>query len=152
MSAAVRRRRRPRLRLEVQDRGRPRVDRAFVRRVVATTLAFVSREDLGVSLLLTDDAEIAALHAAHLGDATATDVISFALDDGAEIVVSKETARRVARESGHTTRAEIALYIVHGILHTTGFDDVRARDRVRMREAEREVMRRLRLSVRAVDA
>jgi len=123
MSAAVRRRRRPRLRLEVQDRGRPRVDRAF-----------------------------AALHAAHLGDATATDVISFALDDGAEIVVSKETARRVARESGHTTRAEIALYIVHGILHTTGFDDVRARDRVRMREAEREVMRRLRLSVRAVDA
>lgn len=137
--------------LALLDRWRPRTDPAFVRRVVATTLRFVERDTMPVSLLLTDDAEIAALHERHLGDATATDVISFEIDGEAELVVSCETAQREARARGHTTRAEIALYIVHGILHTTGYDDVRARDRVRMRAAEREVMRRLRLRVRHVD-
>lgn len=137
--------------LALQDRHRPRTARAFVERVVATTLRFVERDEMPVSLLLTDDAEIAALHDRHLGDATPTDVISFAIDGEAEIVVSCETAKREARARGHSLRAEIALYIVHGILHTTGFDDVRARDRVRMRAAEREVMRRLRLRVRHVD-
>ncbi len=145
-------RRVPRLQLEVVDRGRPRTDPAFVRRVVRATLQFVQRPDLPVSLLITDDAEIAALHAQFLGDAAATDVISFLLDDAAELVVSRETARRSAREHGHTIRAELALYIVHGILHTTGFDDVRVRDRVRMRAAEHEVMHRLRLRARPVDA
>lgn len=141
-----------RVRLAVQDRWRPRTDRAFLRRVVAATLAYVERPEMVVSLLLTDDAGIAALHERHLGDPTPTDVISFAIDGEAEIVVSGETARRMAHEHGHSPRAELALYVVHGILHTTGYDDVRARDRVRMRAAERSVMRRLRLRVRDVDA
>ena len=144
--------RRTGLRLEVTDRARPRTDPAFVRRVVRAALRYVARPDLPVSLLITDDAEIAALHGEFLGDPTPTDVISFELDDGAELVVSRDTARRCAREHGHTIAAELALYIVHGILHVTGYDDVRPRDRERMRVAEREVMRRLRLRVRPVDA
>jgi probable rRNA maturation factor len=79
-------------------------------------------------------------------------VISFEVDGGAELVVSVETAARVARRHGHAVRAEVALYVVHGLLHCCGHDDVRARDRARMRHAEREVMRRLRLRVHAVDA
>ena len=155
MSAA---RRRPRaaargaVDLEVVDRARPRTDPAFLRRVVRETLRFVERPDLHVSLLITDDVEIGALHARHLGDPSPTDVISFSIDGSAELVVSRETAARTARAQGHTVRAELALYVVHGILHTTGFDDVRARDRVRMRAAESEVMRRLRLRVGPVDA
>lgn len=137
--------------VEIVDRCRPRTDRAFVRRVVAAALAHVERSDLAVSVLLTDDAEIAALHGRFLGDATPTDVMSFADDDGVEIVVSVETARRVARRDGHAARAELALYVVHGILHAVGFDDVAARDRRRMRSAERTILARLRLRVRAVD-
>lgn len=137
--------------IEVLDRGRPRTDGAFLRRVVRATLAHVGRPDLHVSLLLTDDAEIARLHGRYLGDATPTDVISFALEDTAELVVSVETARRTAREGGHSVRAEVALYVVHGILHTTGYDDMRARDRARMRRAEAEVMSALGLRVPAVD-
>jgi rRNA maturation RNase YbeY len=138
--------------LAVTDRWRPRTSLAFLRLVARTTLHFVGRPTMPVSLLLTDDAEIARLHARHLGESTPTDVISFELDGGAEIVISVETALRNARHHGHSLRAEIALYIVHGILHTTGFDDIRARDRARMRAAERAVMQRLRLRVRAVDA
>lgn len=140
------------LRLEVLDRGRPRTPRPFLARVVRTTLAFARAPGTPVSLLLTDDAGIAALHGAHLGDPSPTDVMSFAVDDGAEVVVSVETARRVARTHGHTVRAEVALYVVHGLLHTLGYDDTTKRARTRMRAAERAVLRRLALDVAAVDA
>ncbi|MCB9876079.1 MAG: rRNA maturation RNase YbeY [Planctomycetes bacterium] len=137
--------------LELVDRFRPRTQRAFVERVVDAVRRHVGRRDLVVSLLLTDDAEIAALHGEHLGDPTPTDVMSFELDGEAEIVVSVETARREARRAGHAMRAEVALYIVHGLLHTCGYDDVKARDRRAMREAERAILAQLGLKVRAVD-
>ncbi|HEX6810499.1 MAG TPA: rRNA maturation RNase YbeY [Planctomycetota bacterium] len=138
--------------LSVCDRWRPRTSLAFLREVVRTTLSFLARPAMPVSLLLTDDAEITRLHARHLGDPTPTDVISFEVDGGAEIAISVETALRTARQHGHSPRAEVALYVVHGLLHTSGFDDIRARDRARMRAAERTVMQRLRLRVHAVDA
>lgn len=140
------------LHLQLLDRGRPRTPVAFVREVVRAVLAFGERPAMPVSLLLTDDAEIGVLHDQHLGDPSATDVMSFELDGEAEIVVSVETARRIAAERGHEARAEIALYIVHGLLHTLGYDDVRMRDRRRMRAAEQVVLQRLGLHVHAVDA
>ncbi|MFN3244744.1 MAG: rRNA maturation RNase YbeY [Planctomycetota bacterium] len=138
--------------LELVDRFRPRTERAFVERVVAAVREHVGRPDLEVSLLLTDDSEIADLHDQYLGDPTPTDVMSFAIDDGAEVVVSVETARRVAADNGTPINAEVALYIVHGILHTVGFDDKDARERLCMREAERAILTGLRLRVREVDA
>jgi len=142
----------PRLQLDVVDRGKPRTPRAFVARVVRATLAFARRPALPVSLLLTDDAEMADLHGEWLGDATPTDVMSFAIDDGAELVVSVTTARRVARACGHAVRAEVALYIVHGLLHVLGHDDTTKAARARMRAAERVVMQRLGLDYTPVDA
>ena len=138
--------------LEVADRFSPRTQRAFVERVVSAVCDHVARPELEVSLLLTDDEEIARLHGEFMNDPTPTDVMSFEIDNGAEVVVSVETARRTAKAAGHSMRAEVALYIVHGILHTVGYDDVAPDDRVRMREAERAIMKQLRLRVREVDA
>jgi probable rRNA maturation factor len=59
------------------------------------------------------------------------------------LVVSVECARREARARGNTIRAETALYIAHGLLHACGYDDHDDDDRVRMRDAEREVLARL---------
>jgi probable rRNA maturation factor len=140
-----------RVALELLDRWRPRTPRAFVRRVVRAALAHGRRPAMPVSLLLTGDREIAALHAAHLDDPTPTDVMSFAVDGGAEIVVSVQTAKREAKRRGHAARAELALYIVHGLLHLLGHDDTTPRARSRMRAAERIVMKRLRLVTAPVD-
>lgn len=138
--------------LEITDRFRPRTERALVERVVAAVRDYVERPDLEVSLLLTDDKEIGELHEQFLDDPSPTDVMSFEMDDGAELVVSVETAQRVANEAGHEVEAEVALYIVHGMLHTVGFDDIEDDDRLRMRDAERAIMSRLQLVVRAVDS
>lgn len=139
------------LQLAVLDRGRPRSKITFLRKVVRATLAFARRETMPVSLLLTNDREIGRLHEQFLADPTPTDVISFEIDGSAEIVLSVTTAKRRAREHGHPLHAEIALYIVHGLLHQCGYDDVHKRDRLRMRRAEQAVLAGLALHVASVD-
>lgn len=137
--------------LQVVDQARPRTPLTLLRRAVRAALDHAGRPGMPVSLLLTDDAGIARLHADFLGDPTPTDVITFELDGTAEIAVSVETARRVAREHGHDARAEIVLYVVHGVLHACGFDDTTARAHARMRAAERAVLRTLGHAVAPVD-
>ncbi|MCB9889141.1 MAG: rRNA maturation RNase YbeY [Planctomycetes bacterium] len=129
----------------------PPTPEGVVRDAVAAVLAFVGRPELQVSLLLTDDAEIAALHGTFLGDPTPTDVMSFPMDDGIDVVVSVECARREAAARGHAWQAELSLYVVHGILHACGYDDVDECERARMRAAEARVLESLSLHVDDVD-
>src|SRR5690606_23931887 len=105
--------RRPRIELEIADRFRPRTPRELLERVVTATLDHAGRRDLAVSLLLTDDAGIAALHGRFLGDPRETDVMSFDTDGTADVVVNVARARREAQRRGTTIRSEIALYVVH---------------------------------------
>ncbi len=145
--------RKPRIQpcLEILDRFRPRTERRFVTEVVVAVLDVCESPDLEVSLLLTDDREIAKIHHRHLGSRRPTDVLSFLVDGTAEIVVSVECARRRAKHMGHTIRAETALYIIHGILHVCGLDDQHAADRRRMRAAEQQILTSLNLRVTPVD-
>ena len=139
---------------EVTDRfGATRAERELVKRAVAATRAFAQQTHLPVSVLLTDDAEIAQLHGEHLGDPTPTDVISFDAqgEHAVEIVVSVECAERRARELGGERASELTLYVVHGVLHACGFDDIDADDRARMRIAERAVLDQLGVRVSRVD-
>jgi len=118
-------------------------------------LAALEHGDAGVmpvSLLLTDDAEIARIHGDYLDDPTPTDVISFDLDGTAEIVVSTQTAARAARLHGHACAHEVALCVVHGLLHLCGYDDRTVPDRAKMRRAERTVLAAVGIEVADVDA
>jgi probable rRNA maturation factor len=138
--------------LQVTDRGRPRTSRALLRRVVRAALEYGGAPQMPVSLLLTDDAEMAGIHERFLGDPRPTDVISFAIDGAAEIAVSVETAVRCARDRGHGVDVEVALYVAHGLLHLCGYDDRHARARARMRAAERDVLATLGFTVGDVDS
>lgn len=68
---------------------------------------------------ITDEA-IAKVHAEFLEDPTPTDVITFA---HGEILISTETALRQAVEHGQTPEREVALYLIHGLLHLNGHED-----------------------------
>lgn len=138
--------------LQIVDRGRPRTPRTLLRRVVRAALEYGGRPDLPVSLLLCDDPAIAAIHERFLGDATPTDVISFEIDGGAEIVVSVATAAREARQREHARDAEVALYVAHGLLHLCGYDDGTRKQRAQMRVAERAVLAAIGIAIDDVDA
>lgn len=138
--------------VRITDRyGCTRPERELAGRAAAAARAVGRREDLPVSLLLTDDAEIARLHGEFLGDPTETDVISFDVDATAEVVVNVDRAAREATRRDVSRADELALYVVHGVLHVCGFDDIEAEDRARMRVAEREVLVALGARIAAVD-
>ncbi len=89
-----------------------------------------------IGVVLVSDRRIAALHRRFMKIAGPTDVITF---EHGEIFISTETAARQAREFDTGTAAEIELYLVHGLLHLHGFDDL---DETAAREME-EVQSRI---------
>lgn len=74
------------------------------------------------------DARMSQLHARFCGDASTTDVLTFAQNaPGApvdcDIAICVDEARRRAEELGHTPAQELLLYALHGLLHACGHDD-----------------------------
>ncbi len=57
-----------------------------------------------------------------------------------DIVISAETARRQARPATGGLRAELALLLVHGILHLVGYDHGTAKERQRMWQKQRAIL------------
>ncbi|MSR61192.1 MAG: rRNA maturation RNase YbeY [Planctomycetes bacterium] len=112
---------------------------------VSAALAHGGRPGLTLAVVFVADAELARLHAEHLGDPSPTDVLAFDLGEegdgpAGEVYVSVERARAVARERDLAPDAELLLYVVHGCLHLCGHDDHAPRARARMRAAERAVL------------
>jgi len=132
----------------------------WVEEIVRQTLAFEQVIAAQIAVALLDDAGIHVVNRDFLQHDYATDVISFLyssrrIEEAAgplglrgagfevegEIVISTETALRTATEIGSPAEGEVALYLVHGLLHLCGYDDQSSEERQLMRVRERAVLR-----------
>jgi probable rRNA maturation factor len=99
-----------------------------------------------VSVGIVDDDEMRKLNKRFLNRAGTTDCLSFDLSDETEparvfdLIVNGELAAREAARRGHSARAELALYVVHGLLHQLGFDDATVEQAERMHRIEDEIL------------
>lgn len=93
-------------------------------------------EELEVAIV--SDRTIARVHRQFMNIPGATDVITF---EHGEIVISAETARAYAGQYGQTVELELALYIIHGLLHLNGYDDRTPRDHAAMHRVQDRVMK-----------
>lgn len=122
----------------------------------------VDRAQIGLALV--NDTEIHRVNKQYLGHDYPTDVISFPLHNSTyedetifpnadtlanssdfttiegELIVSTETAKREATAHGWSPDAELLLYVVHGLLHLCGYDDIADEERPKMRNRERELL------------
>jgi probable rRNA maturation factor len=102
--------------------------------------------DAYVQVSVVGDAEMTDLHRQFLNEDTTTDVISFDLSDEFEpgrhfqIVVNRQQAARQADKRGHDTLCELALYMIHGLLHQAGYDDRDPAQARRMHEKEDAIL------------
>jgi len=86
-------------------------------------------EGIEISVYLTDDNTIKLLNKNFRGKDKATDVLSFTYNEQVggykllgEIAISIDTAKRQAKELGHSLEEEIKRLLVHGFVHLLGYD------------------------------
>lgn len=120
-----------------------------LRRIVKAVIHFENVPCDEVAIHLVDTEEICALHAQFFNDPTSTDCISFPMDgemdfDGkqdytalGDVFVCTPTAIEYAAKHNSDPYYEVTLYIVHGLLHLMGYDDIDDKDRKKMRAAEK---------------
>ena len=125
------------------------VDRGKMRELVRTVLEGENVLDHEISLAFVDNPTIHRLNKQFLEHDEPTDVLSFPLSGpdakklAGELVVGVEVARQQADERGHDVHAELALYVIHGLLHLCGYDDKSAGAAKEMRARERHYLARL---------
>jgi probable rRNA maturation factor len=124
------------------------VDPGSLARLVRRVLAGEGVAAGSVSIAVVDDATIHAVNRRHLAHDWPTDVLSFQLSDpgapflAGELVVSAERAVAVAQRCAVDPQAELALYLVHGLLHLCSYDDRAPSDTEAMRRREEEILTR----------
>jgi probable rRNA maturation factor len=122
--------------------------------MAAGILSVLGCRDCELSILLVDDDEMSELNRQYLSRDHPTNVLAFSMKEGenthlhpavlGDVVVSTETARREALERGVTLEEEMALLLVHGVLHLLGYDHEGAPEAAAYMEAkEQEILARL---------
>jgi probable rRNA maturation factor len=103
-----------------------------------------------ISIAIVDDAQIRKVNKQFLNKDRPTDCLSFNLSDkkknslkSFELVVNGEMAVKEANLRGHSSEAELALYITHGLLHNLGFDDSTQDHARKMHDTENEILQQL---------
>jgi probable rRNA maturation factor len=126
------------------------VETRWLRKVGQWALSMLERSGAECSVLLVDDAVMADLNRTYRGVAGPTDVLAFPMAEGplrslspsllGDVVISAETAERQARSRRAGFRAELALLLIHGILHLVGYDHGITHERRRMWQEQRRLL------------
>lgn len=129
--------------------------RPFSADPLVTVVAMIFRdyhiESAELSIAVVDDPSMREMNRQYLDHDYETDVLSFVLEEDensliGQLVVSTDTAARVAEELGVEMEQELLLYVIHGTLHLVGLDDTEADSAAEMRAAEREYLARMGVS------
>ncbi len=116
-----------------------KLSKKAVRSLVEAVLEYLGSQHAEVSVYFVTQRKICALHDQFFQDPTPTDCISFPLDDDhlGEVFVCPKAAIDYNKNDPHQ---ETALYIIHGILHCLGFDDLEPVAKRAMRKKEKSCM------------
>ncbi len=118
--------------------------------------------DVELSLVITGQERVRQLNRDYLNRDRPTDVLSFSMlaglpaeseasappfvapPDGVlhlgEVIIAYPQAVIQAEEHKHPVRKEIALLIIHGVLHLLGYDHEKPEEKRRMRAREKEIL------------
>jgi probable rRNA maturation factor len=136
------------------------VDRSWVRRIVRQALKGEGvPPPYEISLVFTDAETVRKLNRDYRRINGPTDVLAFHMlpQKGAassfvlppngvthlgEVIISYPQALTQAKEQGHSLESELALLVIHGILHLLGYDHEEPAEEHKMRERERDLLKR----------
>ena len=123
-----------------------------LKKIAEAILALVGEPEAELSLALIGNAEMQKLNAKYRRKDYPTDVLSFPIDETlpaanrllGDVIISVEKAREQAQQRGRTQDEEMAMLLIHGIVHLLGYDHERsAKDARMMKRLENKIYRQL---------
>ena len=144
---------------------RSRISRLYFEKRVRKILHRLHKPRAILGITFVTDGKIRRLNRLYRGKNQSTDVLSFPMmvpsfkpsplggegvpqsgtgegcirDLLGDVVISVDTARRQAIGAGRPLREEMLSLIIHGVLHLLGYDHIRQKDWIRMRNKEEEL-------------
>jgi len=123
------------------------IDIPTVEKVIKSTCKKFHLKKAEISVVIVGNDEMSKLNKQFLNKTSATDCLSFDLSDRGdgsatvfEIIVNAEKAITEAKNRKIQPFSELVLYIVHGLLHNLGFDDLEKEDAKTMHETEDDIL------------
>ena len=128
------------------------ISRETLKKVIRKILSKyrISRYEINIDFL--DNSAIQKLNKKYLNHNCPTDVLAFPYPDSdsksknklcADIAISAEMAITNSKIFKVDVKEELCLYVVHGLLHLVGFDDISAAKRKKMRKEEESLIKNL---------
>jgi probable rRNA maturation factor len=128
------------------------IDLHSVQTVVDSVLQSEEQGADFLSIEFLSDAKTKHLHKKFFHDSSSTDCMSFPIDLDlctsprhlGDIFICPMTALKYTKEDPTLFFDELTRYLVHGLLHLLGYDDLMQPQRKKMRQREERLMKRLR--------
>jgi len=128
------------------------VSKQKIRKNAQAVLNALDSPDAELSIVIVDDKQIAALNQTYLNRPGPTNVIAFAMREGAyadispellgDVVISIETAHRESEAAGIKPEKRFDQLLVHGILHLFGYNhEADETDAARMEDKSEELLK-----------
>lgn len=152
----------PKVDIQILPSFNRRVNKTWLRDLTIAALGlFDPSNPASISILIADDATLRELNLKYRGIDETTDVLAFSLHDSTyddpesltgfdfpshgtdelgDVVISYPQAIRQARENKKTIHSELALLLVHGVLHIMGYDHAEEEDERMMWAKQDEIL------------
>lgn len=134
------------------------LDEAWLRNIASAALEAEHQADAEMGILITGQDKIRRLHKEYMDEDTPTDVLSFAMTEKnspdepdfvfpagdavhlGEVIISYPQAQIQAAERGHSAKKEVAVLLIHGVLHLLGYDHDEPSRRQKMQKREKFIL------------
>ena len=118
--------------VELDDRAESGVSDSEIDRVVAAVLLAEAIGEVEVGVIIVGESDMQALNREHRDQDSATDVLSFPIDDDeslpgvprmlGDVAICLPVLLAQAREREVSPAAELTDLLIHGVLHLLGYD------------------------------
>ncbi|MCX7796148.1 MAG: rRNA maturation RNase YbeY [bacterium] len=103
-----------------------KINRSRLKKFIKDKLRELNVKEEEINIVLTDDEYIRRLNRDYRGIDSATDVLSFPMDENiiwGDIYISLDTASKQAEEQNWDLEREVKFLAIHGLLHLLGYND-----------------------------
>ena len=116
------------------------INERFAGKIARDILKIINKEDAVLEIIFLSNDAIRPINKRYKGRDRATDVLSFDLDSCGQLLISSDMAMRNSRIYNTPFEKELALYVIHGILHLFGYDDDTPKARTRMSKKQDSIL------------